>query len=753
MDKIRYILFSLLMLSLSGCVLIEDDFPSFSHISDPDYTPEGIDEWNAYAFIFQGDTCRSVKRYSRIGDLTRIDATNGQIVSIVAFETNDNVGFSNVKAGDADESYMMLSTSCSPAVSRSWGTTFKVEKGQTEFRQVLKPITSDIRIYTAEAPESFTQASVGLKGFHNAWIPYSDTYTTVTPSVSTELTTTGEESCMSIFPPEEVEGPVKLDISVNLGEKTFATQLDVERKALTRASASLCIDFAKYSKNKTFDIILTYTSIINPYKVNEIRKTVSTVAPSEKPDNRHYSVMVYDGEVWTGQKVYDALCSNADKHGSIWNDWANKKAMRDTMSYCLIDTEVFPAKIRVRKGTSSYSKVEIRPSAYGIQATDCGDNTIEFTIPSEAKGKISVEFDGDRQHNLFIYARRPDTSKPSGNSANVKYFGKGEHNPGTIWLTSGQTLYIDHGAKVYANVKTRGNNITIAGHGILSGEKMEHHGDNMYSWGDFLISHNTDKSYVSNLVIKDITMIDSPGWNLIIPQTDGVVIDGVNMISWELNGDGIDIVSSRNVEIRNCFIRAYDDAITLKCRFIVTPITDVSNVNIHDCLIWSDYARGIVIGPEAGNKNNYAGRIHDVTVRNCTFLQHKRGLDDDLRAAFAIGQGSDGQTDLWRGSNPPNTISNVTASGLTFDNIDRNGRHVAIWQYGGSPVYMENISFSDFKITDRNSNIYPALTIKTNGSRISGLKVRNFTVNGTKLTGSSSQLSIDKPANVSISFE
>ena len=165
-----------------------------------------------------------------------------------------------------------------------------------------------------------------------------------------------------------------------------------------------------------------------------------------------------------------------------------------------------------------------------------------------------MEFDSDRQHNLFIYAREPDTEKPAAETPGVIYYGKGEHNAGTIRLKAGQTLYIDHGAKVYANVKTEGSNVTIAGHGILSGEKMVHTGDSMYSWGDFLICCNETRINATNLTIKDITMIDSPGWNLIIPKTDGVLIDGVNMISWELNGDGIDVVSSRNVQIRNCFL-------------------------------------------------------------------------------------------------------------------------------------------------------------------------------------------------------
>jgi hypothetical protein len=206
------------------------------------------------------------------------------------------------------------------------------------------------------------------------------------------------------------------------------------------------------------------------------------------------------------------------------------------------------------------------------------------------------------------------------------------------------------------------------------------------------------------------------------------------------------------VEIKNCFLRTYDDCITLKCRFIVSPISDVTNVNIHDCLIWADYARGIVIGPEAGNtQSQNPGRIHGVTVSNCTFLQHKRGLDDDLRAAFAIGQGSDGSTDLWRGSNPPRTISDITASGLVFDNIDKSGRHTAIWQYGNSPVVMENVRLSDFTIIDNKGNNYPALAIKTNGSRINGLKISNFKVNSTKLT--SSMVNIDNRNNVSMTIE
>lgn len=754
MTRHNNLLLTAIIFLLSACsqmTMPEVEEPNFHHLTDPDVTPEGIGTWQTYVMTFSEDTCSSIKYYPELQSLSNIDAEAGDIISIIAMEGNGNTGFTDIKAGSGSGSYMVISDDRTARISQMWTSVFKVDENQTDFRQMLKPVTSEIRMYVENAPESFIEASVRIDSLYNAWTPCSNSFTVREKTEPLDIITEGEEVMAYILPPVmETERSV-LDFTITLGDETYRPQIEVDRQALTRTSVSICIDFADYEKKGTFDIAYTYRSIMNGLSDKEVRTTVATSLTNNKPDNRHYTVQIYEQEHWTEQKVYDALCSNADKHPQIWNDWGNKKALRDTMSYCLIDTG-FPAKVRVRKNSSTFSKAEIRPSIYGIEATYCGNDIIEFTIPSADKGKISVEFDGDRQHNLFIYAREPDTSKPTGNSSTVRYFGKGEHHPGTIRLQAGQTLYIDHGAKVYGKVKTEGSNITIAGHGILSGEKLEHLGDNQYSWGDFLISHNESKAYVKNLVIKDITMIDSPGWNLIIPQTDGVTLDGINMISWELNGDGIDIVSSRDVEIRNCFIRTYDDCITLKCRFIVSPITDVSNVRIKDCIIWADYARGIVVGPEAGNRK-YSGRIHDIRINDCIFLQHKRGYDDDLRAAFAIGQGSDGSTGLWSGTTPPNVISDVHVSGMYFDNIDKKGRHTAIWQYGNTPVYMENINLTDFTIIDRNGNNFPALTIKTNGSTINGLKINNFTVNGTRMTSSSSMLSIDRPQNVNLSIQ
>lgn len=723
----------------------------YNQVADPAYTPADIARWPAAAFVFAQDTCKSAEFYESLSQCTHIEAEEGDIVSVVAMESMENIGYTAVLPGDCASAYMLMSEDGSPVVPRTWGSVTKVTEGQTAIVQLLRPLTSEIVLFTENTPDDFIQATLEVEGLSNAVTLSTGRETVTSPGRDGAVTTSGEETTAYFLPPSETEGIWTPELRIEIGGETLSTEIEIEKKDLVRAHIRIGLDFAKITSDGTIDVTVTSKSIINPKSEKTSRKTIQTSLSEFRSGNIHYTVDVMRDGKWKAEKVYDALCSNADKHSQIWNDWANKKALRDTMSYCLIDTE-FPARIRVRKHTGAAATAEIRPSTYGIEAIDCGNNIIEFTLPEEAQGKVSVEFGGDRQHNIFIYARKPDTQKPAAGTANVRYYGPGEHHPGTIWLKDGQTLYIDHGAKVYANVKTNGSNITIAGHGILSGEKMTHHGDNLYSWGDFLVECNTYRSYVKNLTVRDITMIDSPGWNLIIPQTDGVTIDGVNMISWELNGDGIDIVSSRDVEIKNCFIRSYDDCITIKCRFIVNPITDVSNVRISNCLIWADFARGIVVGPEAGNLKN-SGYIHDITVKDCIFLQHKKGDSDDLRAAFAIGQGSDGQTALWSGDNPPRTISGVTATGLTFDNIDSKGRHTAIWQYGNSPVTMQDITLSDFRIIDSKGNRYPVMYIKTNGSNISNMKVSNFTVNGKKVTSSSGDIVTDKPANVAITIQ
>lgn len=472
-------------------------------------------------------------------------------------------------------------------------------------------------------------------------------------------------------------------------------------------------------------------------------------------DNDNYDVYILSEGGWKSIKVYDALVSDAALHSEIWNDWGNDKGLRDVMSYSIYEADFSsPVKIRVHKRNGSFKSVQVRPGIWSVNPVDVGDNTVEFEIPSVDKAKVSVEFDEDRYHNLFLFGYEPDTEKPSPDDPGVLYFGPGEHYEDVVTLTDGQTLYIDYGAVLYGRVVVDGNNCTIAGHGVLSGDSLEHWGEQSWSMGAIILDCNPDRDPGrQGLVIKDISVVNGPSWNISIYNYYNVLIDGVNTICYILNGDGIDVVSSNCVEIRNCFLRNYDDCITLKVRHNASPVSDLYDVNVHHNIIWGDFARGIVVGIEAGNKDYMTGYLHDVTVQDCIFLHHAGGVAlDDLRAAFAIGQYASPDYS-WTGSGTARDMKNITARNLVFDNIGKTGRNVAIWQYPdmSEACNMDNVILENFTIYDGNEVTTPAIYINANQHNITNLVIRDFIFSGQKILSCGPECEII--GNVDVKFE
>lgn len=744
--KITLLLTSFMLSAVTCCSKTpEIQGVRYDCIEIPTLTPDDLTEWPAAVFVFRDGKCAGVNEYDAIADISVIDGVRkGDSVVCVAGKALPKLDFSRFSAGGDASEYSLRAADVDSEILTA-GSVLTRDGGTLS--QMLTPLTAEVSLELKNAP-SPAKAVLRLPNTADTWFICGNRLEALgeTSGASSEggKTIASGEKILTLPQPDGATG-WSPEIEIRCGGSVFAAHLPKTAGIRSGQSTAFTVDMSGFQEGS--------------YAVSW--KTVETCGGREvdggeaefvaEPQTKgFYKVSMLSGGEWEPVQVHKTLCSDSAKHGSIWSDWGNEKALRDTMSYCIFENDFrAPVKIRVENLRGGVSSVEVRPSEYGIEPVAVSSNAVEFTVPSYRMRKLSIEFDGDRQHNLFLYGAKPDADKPSGSSSDVKYYGPGTYDAGTISLSSGQTLYIDYGAKVYGNVKADGDGITIAGNGILSGEKMKHWGDSQYSWGDFLVECRGTKG----LSVRDLTFIDSPGWNMIVRSIDNVRIDNINMISWELNGDGIDVVSCTDVEISDCFIRTYDDCITLKCRFIVSPITDVRDVRIHGCLIWNDYARGIVVGPEAGNIND-AGRIHDIEIHDCTFLQHKTSGTDDLRAAFAIGQGTDGKTDLWNGSPSPNEISDVTVRNLTFDNISKTGRNISIWQNGGSPKSkMSRISFEGIKVLDRSGNMYPAFNIVTRGSSVSALTVSGFTVNGAAVTGIGSQFTVDVPANVDVKFK
>ena len=255
-------------------------------------------------------------------------------------------------------------------------------------------------------------------------------------------------------------------------------------------------------------------------------------------------------------------------------------------------------------------------------------NTLSFS--SGGPFRVALERDG-RVKPLILFGNAPDASVPDRTDPSVVYFGPGVHEAGRIDLSSGQTLFIDYGAVVYGGVNAKGDNVTICGHGVLSGAA--------YGRGKGPSATLLHAYGCRNLVVRDVTLTAPWGWTFSVQECDDVTIDGIRVCcSRMLNDDALDIVNSRNVTVRNSFFRAQDDLIAMKG--YAEPRTPCGPVLVENCDFWSDWANVFRIGGES-----HASGMGRLTVRNVDILHSTPVTSPPFtarwpHATFWIGSGA-----------------------------------------------------------------------------------------------------------------
>ncbi len=168
--------------------------------------------------------------------------------------------------------------------------------------------------------------------------------------------------------------------------------------------------------------------------------------------------------------------------------------------------------------------------------------------------------------------------------------------------------------------------VTIAGQGVIDGAGAAW-------WGDAEEARRKKPGYtlprpnlivlerVTNLVVRDVTIQNSPKFHLVPTDCDGVTITGVTILAPEgaANTDAIDPSMCRHVTITKCFIDVGDDNIAIKSgkkakgrEFACEDIT------VADCTF--KHGHGMSIGSET------VGGVRNVRVKHCTFEDTDNGL-------------------------------------------------------------------------------------------------------------------------------
>ncbi|MBR5445100.1 MAG: hypothetical protein IKV57_03195 [Clostridia bacterium] len=290
-------------------------------------------------------------------------------------------------------------------------------------------------------------------------------------------------------------------------------------------------------------------------------------------------------------------------HAVVGNRFKDYSMAYEKMTFCSVDWD-FSAPLTIKVTPERpWKEVCIRPVQAGVPYEICDGSII---IRLDKPQKFSLELDGDLYRNLFVYATLP-AEVPTGE--NVRVFGPGVHEVGEISVGTGETIYIDGDAVVYGWIRATGENIRLCGHGVISAEK-ENHDVNKHRVQLF---HGEQ---CCGLRMDGIIMLDSPGWTLCLVRCQDMEITDLKQICYNPNSDGFDICSCQNVHIADCFVRNFDDNISIK-----SFGGDNRHILMENCILWADCAHNMLVGPESRKENE--DHFCHIAFRNIDVLEHK----------------------------------------------------------------------------------------------------------------------------------
>lgn len=393
-----------------------------------------------------------------------------------------------------------------------------------------------------------------------------------------------------------------------------------------------------------------------------------------------------------------------------WNPDYQPELSRTPITYFDFEGEV---EIEVTVPKIELEQVTVSPLSYEIEPeVDAENHTVTFTVTEP--DTYTVLFNDSPERAVHIFANPLEENVPDLEDENVVYIGPGEWDKGTIVLEEGQTLYIAGGAVVYGRVLAEGaNDITIMGRGIIDGSKFP-------GWKAQAPFVSLEINACSNVNVKDIIVLNPNCWVCQGYETEDMVIDGLKIISCRPNGDGISLQSCRNVDVKNSFVRSWDDSLVVKNYY-----RNSNNISFTNMQLWTDFAQSMEVGYET-NK----GRMEDSSITDIVF-EDICVLHNYHKPVISIHNGDDA------------VVSDITFRNVTVEDaqmgsgdgdvmpylIDLNIAQSGSWSSTEDRGTIENVTIDQVNVIDG----------KFCPSRINGYdedhKVSNVTISGLTILG------------------
>lgn len=248
----------------------------------------------------------------------------------------------------------------------------------------------------------------------------------------------------------------------------------------------------------------------------------------------------------------------------------------------------------------------IRPYHLKIQGKVQG-NKLSFTTTKPQM--LFIEINNFKP--LCLFQTPPERAIPNKSDANVIYFAKGIHEAGIIKPKSGQTIYLEEGALVKGRIFGENiKNVTIKGRGIIDANGYT-------SKKDKICAIEFKKS--ENIKIDGIGLRSGEWWQTLFILCKNIEVSNMNLMSFGLNNDGIDLDGVSNLKIKNCFIGCGDDGFgwhAVDAEKNGEPPT--KNCIAQDCVIYNAYAgNGLRVGASMETQ-----LFKNICFKNITVLHH-----------------------------------------------------------------------------------------------------------------------------------
>jgi len=341
-------------------------------------------------------------------------------------------------------------------------------------------------------------------------------------------------------------------------------------------------------------LVICYLLSVNCQKSN----TIFYDSPELEKVSNDFEMFVNNKPIF----IYQARVSKYPIN-QIWPGYQRPLDQTEIASFTYFDfNEEVTLKIT---STEKIKTLDIRPKDFAIAPVIKG-NVIEFKLSKPSQ--FVVEING--YHNaLHVFANSVKTYNIEKEDPKIHYFGPGVHEAGLIDVKSNETVFIDGGAIVYGVIQSKNTrNIRITGRGMLDASKIERgEAPNLISL-----------EQVTNATIDGIILRDAHQWAVVTTNCDSIAIDNIKLIGfWRYNSDGIDIVNSKNISIKNSFIRSFDDNIAIKGlnRGYNENFKVIENIVVENCILWNDWGRALEIGAET-----VADTIRNITFSNCHII-------------------------------------------------------------------------------------------------------------------------------------